>query len=88
MTTQYKFDFSRMTLLDVHILASGDILQSAAVLHRVTVGGAWHLPASEVDNILRQFSVAFRNHMNENACSITEKDDDAVRDMLDGIEGL
>ena len=88
MTKRYKFDFSKMTILDMHILASGDVMGMGRVVDKVTIGGAMSQPISEFGNLLAQFHAALMVHAGSNQPVAEDADDDAVRAMLDGIDGL
>jgi len=89
---RYTFDFDRFTVGHLAALSRGaaDGMGLWAV-NDLTVGGIYHLPMGELNNVLDQFveaynafSVMVKTHAKQN-----EPNDDAnLRDMLDGIEGL
>lgn len=96
MTKQYEFDFSGLTIMDVCQVESGIKRIALCVLDKCTVGGVYELPAREEGPLWAQFFPALRAHLEtiEDAPAlpgvfdVPEIDDEAVRGMLDGIEGL
>lgn len=89
----YQFDFSKMVVGDIYAFMSGDPCRIGAVVGRLFVGDLSRVSLREFANVLAEFA----RQLNEwNTRLGTEDDDlsdglvddDAVRDMLDGIEGL
>jgi hypothetical protein len=78
-----------------HLMAlSGNNTERAwATIHELAVGGIYHLPLRELIVIMNDFADAYRTYLEKDApkpqvFDAPESDDDAVRGMLDGIEGL
>lgn len=96
VTKQYQFDFDRFTVGHLAALQKSGDEYALWAIHDLTVGGIYHLPVHELSAVLGQFCVAY------NAFAATVKarlrtthseaadsaQDNALRDMLDGIEGL
>jgi hypothetical protein len=82
MSKQYQFDFDKMTIGDLAMLHSDNLAYRLCAVHKITVGGIYHLPERELPNVLRALIDAIKEYEEESA------NDVSVRDMLDGIEGL
>jgi hypothetical protein len=92
---QYQFDFSKFTIGHLAALSNGYSPASMTAIDELTVGGASHLPISELGNLLSQFLVAYKEYADREQAEIQARmlgdfgiDDEVVSDMLDGIEGL
>lgn len=87
---QYTFDFDNFTVGHVAALASYNDMVRLWALNDLTVGGIYHLPMTELDAVMKQFHAAYSAF----ALKVTHYrqvhagEDDALNDMLSGIEGL
>ena len=90
MTRQYTFNFDNFTVGHVMALHSGDFAAQVAAIHELTEGGIYHLPQSELTDVVAQF-VAAHNAFVKSEMESFKMDmtgDSDLWDMLKEINGL
>lgn len=79
---KYQFRLDEVTIGDVAALHHESISIRLAAVHRLTIGGIFHLPAAELSVVLNEMSDAMKAKDEE------QRQNNDIRDMLNGIDGL